>query len=616
MRYLILACMLWLTWLPLSASAADASWWNDDWSYRKSITLDTTAKGGNLVQAAGRVPLLIRLHPGNFQFDGVTPSGADVRFIGTDGKTPLNYQLESFDPVLGVAQIWLDVPELPASAQQTVWMYYGNSKAPAQSSGAATFDADYTLIYHFDDAAGALPKDATAYANNVQAGAVRIVDNGIAGKAAQFDGHTTLSLPTPASLNVAAGGSFTFSSWIKLDTLPTQPTLLYARRQDGKALLIGLDKGAPFVEVDGEQSQRSSLGQPLTAGQWALVAVTADAGQVAIYVNGQPYATLAASLPAFTNAAVIGGDVAGAAQGVNAFVGFAGEMDELRLSRIARSATAMRSDAMSQGAESALIQYGEDEKKSGFGFGYFGIIVKSVTADAWGVIGLLLVMALISWIVMWQKARYVGLVTSANDRFSERFSNLGADMLALAGEGSEQAAARRELADSPLFRLYETGAREVWRRRDEHGQVVIASESIEAIRAAMDSTLVRENQRLSKSMVLLTIAISGGPFLGLLGTVVGVMITFAAIAAAGDVNVNAIAPGIAAALLATVAGLFVAIPALFGYNYLLTRNKNVTANMQVFVDEFVTRLAERHRSIDQKTLVTELHRVDSKALVG
>jgi len=61
-------------------------------------------------------------------------------------------------------------------------------------------------------------------------------------------------------------------------------------------------------------------------------------------------------------------------------------------------------------------------------------------------------------------------------------------------------------------------------------------------------------------MVMLTIAISGGPFLGLLGTVIGVMITFAAIAAAGDVNVNAIAPGIAAALAATVAGLAVAIP--------------------------------------------------------
>ena len=95
-------------------------------------------------------------------------------------------------------------------------------------------------------------------------------------------------------------------------------------------------------------------------------------------------------------------------------------------------------------------------------------------------------------------------------------------------------------------------------------------------------------------MVLLTLAIAGGPFLGLLGTVVGVMITFAAIAATGDVNVNAIAPGIAAALAATVAGLAVAIPALFGYNWLASQIKEVVADNRVFIDEFVTKLAERY----------------------
>jgi biopolymer transport protein ExbB len=73
------------------------------------------------------------------------------------------------------------------------------------------------------------------------------------------------------------------------------------------------------------------------------------------------------------------------------------------------------------------------------------------------------------------------------------------------------------------------------------------------------------------------------------------MITFAAVAQAGDVNVNAIAPGIAAALAATVAGLAVAIPSLFGYNYLLTRIKGMTSDMQVFVDEFVTKLAEYYQ---------------------
>jgi biopolymer transport protein ExbB len=123
---------------------------------------------------------------------------------------------------------------------------------------------------------------------------------------------------------------------------------------------------------------------------------------------------------------------------------------------------------------------------------------------------------------------------------------------------------------------------------------VLSPQSIDAIRAAMDASMTRLQQSLSSQMVLLTIAISGGPFLGLLGTVIGVMITFAAIALSGDVNINAIAPGTAAALAATVAGLTVAIPSLFGYNWLNSRIKNISADNRVFVDEYVTRLAEQY----------------------
>jgi biopolymer transport protein ExbB len=601
MRYFIYVCALCLLLLPRWSAASETSWWNDDWSYRKPITLDTTSKGAGMSQATGRIPLLIRLHPGNFQFDGVANTGTDLRFISSDGKTPLNYQIENFDPVLGVAQVWLDVTDLPGNGQQTVWMYYGNTKAPAMSSGPATFDADYALVYHFDDQTGAPPKDATAYGNNAMSGALRIVDGGIAGKAARFDGSTVLTLPASSSLDIKQDGGFTFSAWIKLDALPTTATLIYGHRQDGRALLIGVDGGAPFVEIDGDKPQRSAAGQPLKPGQWTHVAVTATGGQVVLYVNGNAYANLSAALPTLSGSATLGGDVASNTPTAVPYASFIGMMDEVRLSRVARSPALIAADASSQGAESKLIAYGDDEKKSGFGFGYFGIIVKSVTVDAWFVIVLLMIMALISWVVMWQRGTYVSAVSSANERFMHRYRELGGNLLGLSGNEASPVA-RKELSDSSLYRLYETGAKEVWRRRDAHGHLVIASESIEAIRAVMDSTLVRENQALSRSMVMLTIAISGGPFLGLLGTVVGVMITFAAIAAAGDVNINAIAPGISAALLATVAGLFVAIPALFGYNYLLTRNKAVTANMQVFVDEFVTRLAELHRFTDQSTL--------------
>ncbi|KVD22094.1 biopolymer transporter ExbB [Burkholderia ubonensis] len=593
---LLLAAMLGV--LPGIANA----WWQNDWSYRKAITIDAGAKGANLTESAGRVPLLIRLHSGNFQFDGLADNGADIRFVAADDKTPLNYHIEQYDAMLGVALVWVDIPKLPAGTAESIWMYYGNKKAPDGGKPAETFDADTTLVYHFNGAAGTPPKDATAYANNAQNAPFRSVEDGIIGKGAQFDGSAALTLPASPSLNVAAGGGFTFSAWVKPSALAPN-ALLYSRRDGANALLIGLDNGVPFAQVDGAAGSpapvRTPAAAPVAANQWTHLAVTDDGRNLTVYANGKQVAQVAAALPALSSAAAVGADVAGAPAG---FSGYAGAIDELRLSKVARPAAVLAVDALSQGSESKLVAYGNDEKQSGFGFGYFGVIVQSVTVDAWVVITILLAMAIVSWVVMWTKARYVGMVDKANLYFVQRFREVAGKHLVGLAHVDERSDDGHRLSQSSLYRLYRAGVHEIHSRVDDNGRTVITTESIEAIRASMDATLVRENQRLSKSMVLLTIAISGGPFLGLLGTVVGVMITFAAIAAAGDVNVNAIAPGIAAALLATVTGLFVAIPALFGYNYLLIRNKNVTANMQVFVDEFVTRLAEAHRSPDHAVL--------------
>jgi biopolymer transport protein ExbB len=118
-----------------------------------------------------------------------------------------------------------------------------------------------------------------------------------------------------------------------------------------------------------------------------------------------------------------------------------------------------------------------------------------------------------------------------------------------------------------------------------------------AIRVTLDGGLVREVQRLNSNLVFLTIGIAGGPYLGLLGTVIGVMITFAVIAKSGAVEVNSIAPGIAGALLATVAGLAVAIPALFAYSYISSKIKDAVSEMQIFIDEFVAKIAESFPAI-------------------
>jgi biopolymer transport protein ExbB len=254
-----------------------------------------------------------------------------------------------------------------------------------------------------------------------------------------------------------------------------------------------------------------------------------------------------------------------------------------------RSADWIAVAAGAQGAESKLVASARESKDGadagGESHGYMGILIKNLTPDAWAVIGVLSAMFAIAAWVMVAKGLLVTKVAKANRSFVLRFREATDELLKLETHAPHP--------DSPIYRLYQAGVRELAKRKvGEAGSAPLSGASLDAVKASVDADYVRENAQLNSGMVLLTIAISGGPFLGLLGTVVGVMITFAAIAAAGDVNVNAIAPGIAAALLATVAGLGVAIPALFGYNYLASQIKNATSDMQIFIDEFITRVAE------------------------
>ena len=268
-------------------------------------------------------------------------------------------------------------------------------------------------------------------------------------------------------------------------------------------------------------------------------------------------------------------------------------MDELQISKAARPPGAILLADRDQGTQSNLLAFENPEQTSSFGSGYIGIILKSVTIDAWVIIGILIFMMLVSWLVMVAKASYVGRVSGANKRFLVLLRDINKKNNTLLPAVPRDRA--RGMTSSCLYRVYEIGVREVEERLSTGRHTAdgnIAPQSLAAIRSAMDGQMVREIAKLNNLMVFLTIAISGGPFVGLLGTVVGVMITFAAIAAAGDVNVNSIAPGISAALLATATGMFVAIPALFGYNYFQTRIKSVVSEMAVFVDEVVTRIAE------------------------
>ncbi|VVP08566.1 DUF2341 domain-containing protein [Pseudomonas fluorescens] len=577
MQRIFLAFLMCLSFvLPATAQA----WWQDDWHYRKQLSVDTTPQGAAINEALGRTALLVRLHTGNFTFDGVKEDGSDLRFVAADDKTVLNHQIESFDALMGMALVWVDVPKVEGGQRQDIWMYYGNQKAAATGNGQLTFDPNHTALYHFDGATGTPAKDTTAYGNTAQSATGASID-GVIGRALQFSGQPLL-LPASPSLQHNAGSAFTFSAWLKLDQANGEQLVL-ARREGEHSLLVGLNQGMPFVEIDG---QRAVSTQALNPGQWQHLALTAEGSKVSLYLNGREAASLAVAMPAFNSVMAMGADVS-----TSAYLPFAGAIDELRLSKVARPAAQLLADATSQGAESKLLAYGVDEEQSGYGFGSLGFLLNAVPLDAWVIIAVLVLMMVQSWFIMVRKNRMVSRVSAANEAFREQFAKVGTRLEMFA---DDQDLALR-LQHSSLWRLYRVAVKEIRTRREQGADTSsVSAATIEAIRCSMDGVRTRENQALSSKLSTLSNAIAGGPYIGLLGTVLGIMVVFLGTAMAGDVNINAIAPGMAAALLATAMGLFVAIPALFGYNRLITRNKEVSADMRVFVDEFITRLAEMH----------------------
>lgn len=604
LRHLLLAG---LASVAVAASAA-TTWWNGDWTLRKRIVLDPTAAGGGLTETVTSAPVLIRLFDANFRFSNALPDGSDLRFVADDGKTLLSYHIEKFDTLLNEAYVWVKLPELKPSVPTVIWMYYGNTagKAGKVEDVKGTYDENTVLVYHFAEH-GQAAYDSSGQGNNAQNPGLA-TDGSMIGTGLRLDGQGGVTVPASASLATVDAGTLTWSVWVKY-TAPQPNAVLFSRRETGRAFLVGVDNGAPYVEItDSTGTNRSPAGAPITVGTWRHLAVVASNTSVTLLLDGEIYSSFNAALPALNSPLQIGFD---SLNGTD----FAGEIDELEISRVARSLSAIKLAALSQGknATAKFITLGDDEQQTSwvnaFKTGTLGVIVGSLTADGWAVICVLFVMLIISWTVMVRKATYLGKIGKGNVRFLAEWSHLANDLSALEDTESDDAknmggrlggAEHRAMVKTPLYRIYHMGIMEVQHRlAADEGSKVLSARSMQAIRATLDGGLVRETQRLNNQMVLLTIAISGGPFLGLLGTVVGVMITFADVAAAGEVNVNAIAPGIAAALLATVAGLAVAIPSLFGYNYLITRIKVVTSDMHVFIDEFVTKLAEFYSEPDE-----------------
>ncbi|RYD78053.1 MAG: DUF2341 domain-containing protein, partial [Verrucomicrobiaceae bacterium] len=578
---------------------------NAEWTLRKKITLDTTAEGAAITEPVGTAVVLLRLHDGNYQFMGAKEDGSDLRFVAEDDKTLLTYHLEKYDGLLNEAFVWVKVPDVKPGSKLSFWLYYGNQGETATrvENAKGTYLPEAALVYHFGES-GTGPVDITGKGNN--AGNPGVPSQGsLIGGGLRTDGTTSVSIPASETLKWNEGAALSWSAWVKPAALQ-KDAVIFGRIEGEHAFTVGLNEGVPFVEVrNAGGTQRTSAGAPVAESAWSHLAVVAEGAKITLFLNGDVYGMLSTGLPALNSASTLGGTGAGA--------GFSGEIDEVQIVNAALPAGLLKLAAISQsGADKAgkLLVLTADEAAEQGGHSatlehvmLFGDIAKNMMFDGWVAIGVCAVMIILGWGVAVKKFAYLNSIQKGSDAFMEQWKHVSSDLTVLDHDdeqsvksmgGKADAKTLRHMHRSPLFHLYHIGSEEIRHRvgKGKDRSKGLSARSIQAIRASLESGLVRENQRMNKGLVLLTISIAGGPYVGLLGTVVGVMITFAIIAKSGEVDVNSIAPGIASALLATVAGLVVAIPALFIYSYLSSRIKDLLAGMQVFIDEFIAKMAE------------------------
>lgn len=196
----------------------------------------------------------------------------------------------------------------------------------------------------------------------------------------------------------------------------------------------------------------------------------------------------------------------------------------------------------------------------------------------------LLLASVASWVIILRKKKVLDRAVEEADAFEERFWS-GADL----GKLYEQA---QRNADGGLESIFEAGYREFHKSRQRRG-FEDGRLQLEAAQRAMRATTSRELDELERNLEFLANVGSISPYVGLFGTVWGIMISFQGLANVKEATIATVAPGISEALIATAMGLFAAIPAVWAYNRYASRVEQVAVKYDAFAEEFSSILERR-----------------------
>ncbi len=207
-----------------------------------------------------------------------------------------------------------------------------------------------------------------------------------------------------------------------------------------------------------------------------------------------------------------------------------------------------------------------------------------------GVMALLFAVSVISWTMIFQKGRSVKRAKRAARRFENKFWS-GSDLTSLYREVSARTQSMSGLED-----IFEAGFKEFVRLRKQGG--VEARYVVEGAQRAMRVELSREVELLETKLPFLATVGSTSPYIGLFGTVWGIMNSFRSLGNVGQATLATVAPGIAEALIATAMGLFAAIPAVIAYNRYASEVERLIARYDTFLEEFST-ILQRQAHVDE-----------------
>ena len=222
-----------------------------------------------------------------------------------------------------------------------------------------------------------------------------------------------------------------------------------------------------------------------------------------------------------------------------------------------------------------------------------------------GIVFLLFISSMVAWFIMIEK----GLALYRAQKLSERFAatfNSQHGMNTMLRDGMENPCPVAKVYISgmeQLLEFYGQTAEEARHNANAANKGVrkLSSAQLDAIQTAMEREISGQIFVIEERIGMLATAVSLAPFLGLFGTVWGVMIAFCGVASAGSANIQALAPGVAGALLTTVAGLVVAIPSLVGYNFLTQMIRKITVSMDNFSESFMARLKLEQLNVKENT---------------